>query len=131
MYARLIAGRDFLGAYGSTGLDGDRKAQSEAVADLWVDQFFVDWDRALWSEDAVPPDVKRAALMVGSAEYIMRSFSASNPGSVEPDFARSLRLNAEAIAKESKARGWVMASDRCRQLSTEGDRSSMNVRCVR
>ncbi len=128
-YASLTAGADYLRHF--TTLNSAAKATAEARADLWIDSAFQEWDRSAWTGQNVPPDVARAALIFGSAEYVLSEFAAANPAVNELPYVTQLRTEAYRIADDARVRGWVLANDRTTIIPKEGERSSMNVRLVR
>lgn len=129
-YAPLTA-TDYLRYYAVAGLDSAIKTECEAIADLWVDSEFQEWERSLWQGASVPKDVQRAAFMIGAAEYILRDFARTNPGVQGVPLVESLRAGALEIARQSRIRGWLLGQDGTPQVAAGGRRSVLNVRLTR
>lgn len=128
-YATLKPRQDYLGHYHV--LQDSMRVEAELTADLWVDSHFQDWERELWAGDAVPADIRRCALLIGSSEYIQRDFAAANPAVEDLPLVIALREQATSIYRESKGRGWLMGTDRERLYSKDGDKSFKSARAVR
>lgn len=107
------------------GLNQARRAQAELAADIWVDTEFRAWERATWSGDGLPPDVKRAAELFGAAEYIQLDYVASNPGVEEIQSVAQMRQQARQIAQDARQRGWILGPDREPQAAQKAGPSRM------
>lgn len=97
-------------------LDHERRISSEVDADVWIEGQFSDWDRSGWSEAVCPREVKQAALLYGSAAYLLRDRIATDPVSPAPELAKHLESKAGEIVASVRARGYLVDGSGEKQL---------------
>ena len=106
-YGNLTAGEGHLSFY--TELDASRVAESEAMADVWINEEYHRYDRTTWSLAGRPPGIGVIWLKMASGEYILLDASDANPfgpeGRVET--ARTMKEEAMIFSDRMKAQGFL------------------------
>lgn len=119
-YGTLTAGQSYLSYFSS--LDTTRATQAEKRADLFIDQWFGDYERGLWSPGTAPAGIEELWQDKAEAEYLMLDAAATNPagGDESTQLAEKLIEKAMIEAHQMTYRGYLIGQDGERQWpSTE------------